>query len=346
MKRRQRKSRETGREKERESEREREGAKQIQKGIKRKETDLWEAGELSALTKQNQQSCCSSAASSFVIPLWCTHIGQWSCDTSTKYMVETQTHSSVHLYTHMYELAFPKCHSILHILFIHLANFCAMLMWLQFFSVILLQNQPYSLNNRQMGLAVIVNNVANEQPGSVVDTQALSQAYRTLGFQVQLKENCSKKVRTNWIFNPLFVLLGHAWICSKGTHSHNIRSHLFVQIWQLSIESQVTQVSLTHSLTHWLLVPFWELLEAWTPWWSINSLCQNPGSILTGTTNFKANFHFHFTWQPEERDQREQKVFSLQASTFYQIISHRIWRICLTRLSCRNLHMWKATCSF
>ncbi len=50
-----------------------------------------------------------------------------------------------------------------------------------------------------MGLAMIINNAATEFPGSVVDTQALSQAFKTLGFAVEVKEDCTYMVLSNKI---------------------------------------------------------------------------------------------------------------------------------------------------
>ena len=45
-----------------------------------------------------------------------------------------------------------------------------------------------------LGHAVIVNNVAEEMPGSQVDVEALRSAYQTVGFDVRVHNDCSEQV--------------------------------------------------------------------------------------------------------------------------------------------------------
>ena len=46
----------------------------------------------------------------------------------------------------------------------------------------------------KLGHAVIINNIAHEMPGSKVDVEALKEAYQTVGFEVQIHENCTAQV--------------------------------------------------------------------------------------------------------------------------------------------------------
>ena len=48
----------------------------------------------------------------------------------------------------------------------------------------------------KLGHAVIINNVASEVPGSNEDVKALKEAYQTVGFEVQVHENCTAQVDT------------------------------------------------------------------------------------------------------------------------------------------------------
>ena len=48
----------------------------------------------------------------------------------------------------------------------------------------------------KLGHAVIINNIASEMPGSKEDVKALTEAYETVGFEVQVHENCTAQV---WI---------------------------------------------------------------------------------------------------------------------------------------------------
>ena len=54
----------------------------------------------------------------------------------------------------------------------------------------------------RLGHAVIINNIASEMPGSNEDVKALKDAYETVGFDVQVHENCSVQVSSNflWLF--------------------------------------------------------------------------------------------------------------------------------------------------
>ena len=47
-----------------------------------------------------------------------------------------------------------------------------------------------------MGHALIVNNVEMELKGSMVDVEAMSSAFKQVGFQVRIEKNCTKLVRT------------------------------------------------------------------------------------------------------------------------------------------------------
>ena len=46
----------------------------------------------------------------------------------------------------------------------------------------------------KLGHAVIINNVASEMPGSNEDVKALTEAYNTMGFEVQVHKNCIAQV--------------------------------------------------------------------------------------------------------------------------------------------------------
>ena len=50
------------------------------------------------------------------------------------------------------------------------------------------------MNLPQMGHAVIVNNVAEEFPGTERDIQALKTAFETIGFDVQVHRNLTVTV--------------------------------------------------------------------------------------------------------------------------------------------------------
>ena len=50
------------------------------------------------------------------------------------------------------------------------------------------------MNLRRLGHAIIVNNVASEMPGSLRDVEALEGAYETVGFDVQVHNDCDVQV--------------------------------------------------------------------------------------------------------------------------------------------------------
>ena len=52
------------------------------------------------------------------------------------------------------------------------------------------------MNLPKLGHAVIINNIASEMPGSKEDVKALKEAYETVGFEVQVHENCTVQVFT------------------------------------------------------------------------------------------------------------------------------------------------------
>ena len=83
-----------------------------------------------------------------------------------------------------------------------------------------LQDAPYAMDLPKLGHAVIINNIAKEIPGTNEDVKALKEAYKTVGFEVQIHQNCSVQVsKESWfvktifhsIFQPSLCLL----ICSK-----------------------------------------------------------------------------------------------------------------------------------
>ena len=47
-----------------------------------------------------------------------------------------------------------------------------------------------------MGHALIVNNVEMELKGSMADVEAMSSAFKQIGFQVRIEKNCTKLART------------------------------------------------------------------------------------------------------------------------------------------------------
>ena len=46
----------------------------------------------------------------------------------------------------------------------------------------------------KLGHAVIIKNLTSEMPGSNEDVKALTEAYKTVGFEVQVHENCTAQV--------------------------------------------------------------------------------------------------------------------------------------------------------
>ena len=46
----------------------------------------------------------------------------------------------------------------------------------------------------KLGHGIIINNISREMPGSNEDVKVLKEAYETVGFEVQVHENCSVNV--------------------------------------------------------------------------------------------------------------------------------------------------------
>ena len=55
------------------------------------------------------------------------------------------------------------------------------------------QDIPYPMDKEKLGHAIIVNNIATEFPGSKKDVEALKEAYEEVGYEVQVKEDCTGK---------------------------------------------------------------------------------------------------------------------------------------------------------
>ena len=56
---------------------------------------------------------------------------------------------------------------------------------------------PYRINDpRHLGVAVVINNVASQYPGSIKDTNGLVEVYRKIKFEVHLFEDCDDTVST------------------------------------------------------------------------------------------------------------------------------------------------------
>ena len=60
------------------------------------------------------------------------------------------------------------------------------------------------MNEPHMGHALIINNVEMELKGSMVDVEAMSSAFKQVGFQVRIEKNCTKLVR---MFDSNFLSL-------------------------------------------------------------------------------------------------------------------------------------------
>ena len=69
-----------------------------------------------------------------------------------------------------------------------------------------LQDRPYPMDQPRLGHAVIVNNVATEQPGSNVDVTALKAAYEKVGLDVHVHDNCDVQVNVNNSLAPLLIV--------------------------------------------------------------------------------------------------------------------------------------------
>ena len=57
------------------------------------------------------------------------------------------------------------------------------------------QDTPYPMYLPRMGLAIIINIVAAEMPGSLADVEALQVAYKDVGFEVYSYSDCTIEVR-------------------------------------------------------------------------------------------------------------------------------------------------------
>ena len=56
------------------------------------------------------------------------------------------------------------------------------------------QLAPYRLDLPRFGDAVIINNVATEFPGSMVDVEALRDVFHQMGLDVQVHKDCLRTV--------------------------------------------------------------------------------------------------------------------------------------------------------
>ena len=52
----------------------------------------------------------------------------------------------------------------------------------------------YSMTLPNMGHAVLINNIAREEPHSSMDVQCMKDTLETIGFSVHLYENCTRQV--------------------------------------------------------------------------------------------------------------------------------------------------------
>ncbi len=59
-----------------------------------------------------------------------------------------------------------------------------------------LQDLCYPMSARHLGHALIVNNVAQSQPGSVADVRALEETYTQMGFRLRVEKDLSQQVRS------------------------------------------------------------------------------------------------------------------------------------------------------
>ena len=50
------------------------------------------------------------------------------------------------------------------------------------------------MNLRELGFAVIINNLRSENPDTAVDVQALTAALETVGFKVKCYDDCNAQV--------------------------------------------------------------------------------------------------------------------------------------------------------
>ena len=69
-----------------------------------------------------------------------------------------------------------------------------------------MQDKPYPMSLANLGHAIIINNVANEMPGSMEDVEALKETYEKVGFKVQVHTNCTSQV---WFNSLCFSFILH-----------------------------------------------------------------------------------------------------------------------------------------
>ena len=50
------------------------------------------------------------------------------------------------------------------------------------------------MNHARIGMAIIINNIATELPGSQADVEALQAAYNDIGFDVHFYKDCTAEV--------------------------------------------------------------------------------------------------------------------------------------------------------
>ena len=62
------------------------------------------------------------------------------------------------------------------------------------------------MDRPKLGKAYIINNVAREFPGSMVDVKELQVTYETMGFEVLTHLDCSNRV-TQFVYFPFIYLL-------------------------------------------------------------------------------------------------------------------------------------------
>ena len=59
----------------------------------------------------------------------------------------------------------------------------------------------------RLGHAIIVNNVASEMPGSNEDVKALKESYETVGFDVQVHNDCDAQVNTKTLTKSMCFIM-------------------------------------------------------------------------------------------------------------------------------------------
>ena len=58
----------------------------------------------------------------------------------------------------------------------------------------MLKDQTYPMNRPNLGHAIVINNVHSDVPGSQVDVELLVECYKTMGFNVQVHNDCDTQV--------------------------------------------------------------------------------------------------------------------------------------------------------